>query len=418
MHQNLGSGAMGNRRYTIEDWRSVREALRTGMTIRAAADRTGVDRNAVWRWSHEDRPPEWMWFSVDCTVDTSHPRPIRKSPRARLDFEDRAYIAALCATGLTQAEIAERTGVSRSTIGRELSRHGGREGYDPRVAHAAAMRAAMRPKVRKVDRNPCLRAFVTGGLLIKWSPRQIAKRLVEAFPDDEEMRMSHEAIYQAIYVQGKGSLRQELAVEQALRSGRSRRKPASKLPPRPRGKPWVEGCEISKRPAEADDRAVPGFWEGDLIVGSDLKSCLVTLVERKTRFLVARRLETHDTRTVVDLLIEMVAKVPEGVRDALITSLTWDQGCEMADAVRFTLATGFKVYFCDPHSPWQKGTNENTNGLIRQYFPKGTSFTDVTGGDVQVMQDQLNGRPRETLQWKTPAEALVEELKKAGAMTA
>ncbi len=162
---------------------------------------------------------------------------------------------------------------------------------------------------------------------------------------------------------------------------------------------------------------MPGHWEGDLIVGSDMRSCLVTLVERKSRFLVARRLEAHDTRTVVDLLIEMAGSVPDAIRDVACRSLTWDQGSEMADAGRFTRATGFKVYFCDPHSPWQKGTNENTNGLIRQFFPKGTSFLDVTDEEVARMQGLMNERPRQTLNWMTPAEVLNMELAMARAMT-
>ena len=231
------------------------------------------------------------------------------------------------------------------------------------------------------------------------------------------MRLSHEAIYQALYVQGRGSLRQELRVEQALRSGRRSRKPRSRLPARGGGRSWVEGCEISLRPAGAADRAVPGHWEGDLVVGPGT-ACLVTLVERSTRYLEARRLDARDSRTVVDLLIEMAAAVPDGIRAALCSTLTWDQGPELAQAARFTEATGLRVYFCDPRSPWQKGTNENTNGLLRQYFPKGTDFSAVTDEEVRAAQDQLNGRPRETLGWRTPAEALAEYLsREGGAMT-
>lgn len=406
------------RRHTLDEWEAVKAALGCGMTIRAAAERTGVDRGSVLRWSHADEPPEWMWLRMELPTETARPRPPRRSPRARLGYEDRAYMAAFLAAGMTQAQVAGRMGVSRSTVSRELARHGGAAGYDPRVANVEAMRSARRPRERRIDASPRLRAFVVDGLAARWSPRQISRRLRVEFPDDEEMRMSHETIYQAIYVQGKGSLRQELAVEMALRSGRTRRRPASRMPSRPRGGSWVDGCEISLRPPEAEDRAVPGHWEGDLIVGGDMSSCLVTLVERRTRFLVARRLESHDTRTVVDLLIGMVREVPEGVRDGLMSTLTWDRGGEMADAARFTLATGFRVYFCDPHSPWQRGTNENTNGLIRQYFPKGTRFTEVTDDEVRLMQDQINGRPRETLQWRTPAEALAQELGTAGAMTA
>lgn len=347
---------------------------------------------------------------MDYGVDLDRQIAQGRSARQRLSFEDRAYIAAMSSQGCGPSEIALKVGVHRTTVARELARCA--EGaYDPR-------RRARRPKARKLEEGR-LRGHVASKLALLWSPRQISMRLREEFPDEEEMRVSHEAIYQALYVQGRGSLRQEVAVEQALRSGRKRRAPRSRLPARARGRSWVEGCGISERPPEAADRAVPGHWEGDLVVGGDMASCLVTLVERRTRFLVARRLMAHDTKTVVDLLVEMCAEVPGAVRDGLLSTLTWDQGCELADAARFTLETGVKVYFCDPHSPWQKGTNENTNGLVRQYFPKGTRFSEVSDEDVRAMQDQLNGRPRETLGWKTPAEALQSELANANrAMTA
>jgi len=386
------------------------------MSVRAAAKATSVSRSTVWRWGRADRPTEGMVARMVSIEPGKGPSPVRKSPKARLTAEERAWIAAMRDQGATCTDIAARIGVHRTTVSRELSRCSGRE-YDPRRAQAQAYNLARRPKARKLDSDPRLRKEVVDRLMRFFSPREVAESLRRDFPDDDSMRISHEAVYQAIYVQGKGSLRQELAVEKALRRGGDRRRPRSALPPRPRGRSWVEGCEISTRPPEAADRAVPGHWEGDLIVGSDMRSCLVTLVERKTRFLVARRLESHDTRTVVDLLIEMAGSVPKTIRDVACRSLTWDQGCEMADAERFTLATGFKVYFCDPHSPWQKGTNENTNGLIRQFFPKGTSFLDVTDEEVAHMQELMNERPRQTLNWMCPAEVLNMELAKARAMT-
>ena len=226
--------------------------------------------------------------------------------------------------------------------------------------------------------------------------------------------MSHEAIYQALYVQGKGQLRHELGVEIALRSGRKGRKPRSKLPAR--GKPWVEGREISARPPEAADRAVPGHWEGDLVVGGDLSSCLITLVERRSRFLLMSRLLVHDADTVEERLVEMAASIPGELKK----TLTWDQGSEMAAVAEFELATPFKVYFCDPHSPWERPSNENTNGLVREFFPKGTRFCDVTDEEVARVQHLLNTRPRKTLGWKTPQEAYSEYLRKVeeGALTA
>ena len=336
------------------------------------------------------------------------------APGARLGLAQRVAIELRIADGRSMREIAREIGVSHTTVSREVRRHAGPDGrYSAPRAQRAAEEAARRPRPRRVESSARLRAYVVARLAERWSPRQISARLVSEFPGDEEMRLSHEAIYQALYVQGRGSLRQELRVEQALRSGRRSRRPRSALPPRSGARTWVEGCEISLRPAEAADRAVPGHWEGDLVVGPG-RACLVTLVERSTRYLEARRLDARDSRTVVDLLIGMVAEVPDGIRSALCSTLTWDRGSELAQAARFTEATGFRVYFCDPRSPWQKGTNENTNGLLRQYFPKGTDFSAVTDEEVRAAQDQLNGRPRETLGWRTPAEALAEALSKAG----
>lgn len=404
-------------KYTIDDWMAVKKNLSRGHSIRGCANITGVSRGAVFRWKSSDRPPDGI-FKTMIEVNPLNPPGLSSKNNKRLSYEQRAYIAALKDCGHTLSSIAKKIGMHRTTVARELARAGDGD-YDPIIAQKDSWEKSRRPKRRKLDVNRELRSYVIAKLLLKWSPEQISKSIAREFPDQPEMHVSAETIYQAIYIQGKGSLRQELAVEQALRSGKSRRKPQSKMPKRARGSSWVEGCEISKRPKEAEDRAIPGHWEGDLIIGGDHKSCLVTLVERKTRFLVARRLTTHDTKTVVDLLISMAQSIPEEIRDALVSTLTWDQGSELADAARFSLATGFKVYFCDPHSPWQKGTNENTNGLIRQYFPKGTKFTKVTDEEVQEMQDQMNGRPRKTLDWASPAEALSKELIKANrAMTA
>ena len=224
------------------------------------------------------------------------------------------------------------------------------------------------------------------------------------------MRISHESIYRALYVQGRGALRHELSCERALRSGRTSRKPRSRLPERRGRRRWVEGFELAGRPPEADDRSLPGHWEGDLIVGADGRSCLVTLVERSTRYLEMRRLLSHESATVVDLLAEMASGVPGGAFSLAAETLTWDQGVEMAEHARLTGACGVRVYFCDPRSPWQRGTNENTNGLIRQYFPKGTESADVADEEVARVQELLNTRPRKTLGFRTPAEAMAEVL--------
>ena len=403
-------------RYGMDDWRAVRRELATGGTVRDVAVRTGVGRGTVHRWAHAGGPPDWMWSEMGVAEPGGGTRPAR-SPRQRLGYEDRCVIFAMAREGATHAEIARALGCHRTTVGRELGRCAA-GAYDPRLAQRAAEESARRPRPRRVDSDARLRSYVVRGLAERWSPRQISARMASEYPDDGGMRLSHEAIYQALYVQGRGSLRQELRVELALRSGRSSRRPRSRLPERRGRRTWVDGCEVSLRPAEAEDRSVPGHWEGDLVVGPGT-ACLVTLVERRTRYLEMRRLDARDSRTVVDLLVEMVSAVPEGVRSALLSTLTWDQGSELAQAARFTEATGFRVYFCDPRSPWQRGTNENTNGLIRQYFPKGTDFSAVTDEEVRAAQDQLNGRPRETLGWRTPAEAIAEELAKAnGAMVA
>jgi len=404
----------------------VREAalefVRSGGSARGAATRLGVSLGAVCKWCRGAGVPlrRGGRGGPERRPDSPVERPAeRRSPRARLGLDRRCVIEVRLRDGRSLREIAREIGVSHTTVAREVARNRGADGaYRARAAQRRSEEAARRPRERRVESSQRLRAYVVARLAERWSPRQISARLVAEFPGDEGMRLSHEAIYQALYVQGRGSLRQELLVEQALRSGRRARRPRSKLPPRTGAKTWVEGCEISLRPAEAADRAVPGHWEGDLVVGPGT-ACLVTLVERSTRFLVARRLDARDSRTVVDLLIGMVAEVPAGVRSALLSTLTWDQGSELAQAARLTEATGFRVFFCDPRSPWQRGTNENTNGLLRQYFPKGTDFSLVGDDEVRLAQDQLNGRPRETLGWRTPAEALAEVLSGAsGALTA
>jgi IS30 family transposase len=237
----------------------------------------------------------------------------------------------------------------------------------------------------------------------RWSPEQISVMLRREFPDDPGMRVSHETIYQSIYVQGRGALRRELAA--CLRTGRALRKPRRKEGER-RGK--IPGMVmISERPAEAADRAVPGHWEGDLIMGKDGKSAIGTLVERSTRFVLLLHLPgRHDAATVAVAMSEAMAGLPAQLR----RSLTWDQGHEMSNHRQIALDTGLAVYFCDPHSPWQRGSNENTNGLLRQYFPKGTSLAGHSPAHLAAVAAELNGRPRKTLGWKTPAEALAEIL--------
>ena len=223
------------------------------------------------------------------------------------------------------------------------------------------------------------------------------------YPDDEDMNVSHETIYQALYVQAKGALRHELTVEKALRSGRTGRRPQSKLP-RHGARSWIgEDAKISDRPAEVADRAVPGHWEGDLVLGKANQTALITLVERTSRFVLIRRLPgRHDGITVADALVDMIKDLPVQLR----RTMTWVRGSEMSEHATFTLATDTKVYFCDPYSPWQRGSNENTNGLIRDFFPKGTDFSQVTDDEIHYAQENLNTRIRKTLGWKTPTDIL------------
>lgn len=381
-------------------------AIRRGATLREAGCKAGVSYESVRRWCRA----ESICFSRGSMGGAILPKKSSRDEATRLGLPQRLAISMGINSGHSHERIARAIGFSRSTVTREISRHLDESGiYDPYAAQMAADRSASRPKTRKIDANRRLRAYVLERLGLRFSPKQISKQIEQDFPDDEEMRVSHEAIYQALYVQGKGALRQELKLEKALRSGRKTRLPQSKFATkRGANKSWVEGCEISLRPAEAEDRAVPGHWEGDLIIGGDAKSCLITLVERSTRFVLVRRLDLHPSELVTSKLAEMISTVPE----ALMRTITWDQGVEMASHKKFTDKTGVKVYFCDPHSPWQRGTNENTNGLIRDYFPKGTNFTKVTDEEIQQMQDQLNIRPRETLGWRNPSEVFAELLGK------
>jgi IS30 family transposase len=285
---------------------------------------------------------------------------------------------------------------------REINANGGRDRYQPMAAHQAAQARARRPKPTKLADNPALLERVTHDLERWWSPQQIARRLRAEFGDDPSMNVSHETIYQSLYVQGRGELRRELA--RCLRTGRAKRRPQGRT--ETRGK-IPDMVNISQRPAEVDDRAVPGHWEGDLILGRSGRSQIGTLVERTTRFVLLLHLpEQRTAEAVGDAMAAAIRTLPEVLR----RSITWDQGSELAQHLQFTVDTGIPVYFCDPHSPWQRGSNENINGLLRQYFPKGTDLSVHTPADLQAATDSLNGRPRQTLDWKTPSEALAELL--------
>jgi transposase, IS30 family len=319
-----------------------------------------------------------------------------------LSFAEREEIACGLAEGRSIRAIARSLGRAPSSISREIARNRGRAPgwrYRASVAQSRADAAGRRPKPAKLASNAALRELVSAYLRQRWSPRQITARLRCQFPDNPEMQVSHETIYQSLYVQGRGALRRELAA--CLRTGRAVRRP-QRRPDRRQGR-IADKVMISDRPAEVADRAVPGHWEGDLIIGKNGASAIGTLVERTTRYVLLLHLPTdHSAAAVEQAMLNTIRILPQH----LWRSLTWDQGTEMARHQAITLATDLPIYFCDPASPWQRGTNENTNGLLRQYFPKGTDLSIHTAEHLHHIAAELNGRPRQTLGWHTPAEAL------------
>ena len=320
---------------------------------------------------------------------------------ARLSAAEREEIRSGLDAEESFRAIACRLGRAPSTISREVNANGGRRGYQGWRAHRRASGLARRPKVAKLAGCARLRAQVEMWLEDElWSPAQISAKLRIAFPDDPIMRVSPETIYQSLYVQGRGALRKELAA--CLRTGRAVRRNRSRLE---RGARISDMVNISERPPEVEDRAVPGHWEGDLIIGAEGASAVGTLVERSTRYVMLLHLPgDHTAETVRTAMTAKIKTLP----DHLIRSITWDQGTEMAHHAAFTIDTGIDVYFCDPHSPWQRGSNENTNGLLRQWMPKGTDLAVHTEADLDVIAYKLNNRPRQTLGWMKPSRALAE----------
>jgi IS30 family transposase len=329
---------------------------------------------------------------------------LRTRPRCgrQLSAEEGEEISRGIEAGFSVRGMAKALGRAASTVSREIHRNGGRCRYRARRSDQNAYRRARRPRPRKLDTNPRLRSEVEQMLEAFLSPEQIAARLKARYPEQSEMQISHEAIYGALFVQGRGKLRKELA--RHLRTGRTRRNPRTRGEPADR---FGEMVPIRERPAEASDRAVPGSWEGDLIIGKH-NSAIGTLVERKSRFVMLVPLpDGRDAGSVRIALTKKILTLPANLRRAL----TWDRGVEMAQHAQFTVDTTVQVYFCDPHSPWQRGTNENTNGLLRQYFPKGTDLKAVTAERLDEVAAQLNDRPRQTLGWKTPSEVLALALR-------
>jgi transposase, IS30 family len=369
------------------------DGVRAGLAVAEAGVAAGVERAGE------------NWFRAAGGVKGNGPAGVVSG--RFLSLAEREEIAVGLAEGLSMRQIAARLGRPPSTVSREVARNSSRLGYRAVPAQAQAEFRAARPKTARLAGNDRLREWVQQRLEERWSPEQISVMLRAQFPDDPEMWVSHETIYQSIYVQGRGALRRELA--SCLRTGRALRKPRRKEGER-RGR-IKDMVLISERPAEVADRAVPGHWEGDLIIGSK-NSAIGTLVERSTRFVLLLHLpHGHGADAVAEAMTEAMAGLPAALR----RSLTWDQGKEMAGHAQISLATDLAIYFCDPHSPWQRGSNENTNGLLRQYFPKGTNLAAHSREHLDAVAAQLNARPRKTLGWKTPAQALDETLSAAAA---
>jgi IS30 family transposase len=323
--------------------------------------------------------------------------PPRKRSRLSLTLSEREEVSRGIVAGHSIRAIATALGRSPSTISRELRRNGGRQHYRANRADQAAWDRARRPKRCKLVTNPALACIVARQLRLLWSPEQIAGWLKRTYPDDENYQVSHETIYRTLFIQARGALKKEL-LQHLRRTRRMRRSRHHTQKTADHGR-IKDTVSIRKRPAEAEDRAVPGHWEGDLLIGTN-NSQIATLVERHTRYVMLARVPGKDSETVINALIRQAHKLPR----ELYKSLTWDRGKEMADHQRFTLDTDIKVYFCDPQSPWQRGSNENTNGLLRQYFPKGMDLSNVHQNRLNAVARRLNERPRKTLDYETPAE--------------
>ena len=374
------------RRFTEAEIVEVWDRRRAGELTRSIARRLGRNGSSVRRLFE----------------DAGGVRPARRlRPERHLSLVEREEISRGVAAGDSLRAVASQLGRAPSTVSREVARNGGRRRYRAHRADQAAWGRARRPQRCKLATNQPLRAEVEDKLTVRWSPQQISGWLRRTYPDVEEMYVSHETIYLTLFIQARGGLKRELT--QHLRTRRANRRPKGKRPVSGKGH-IVDRVMISERPAEVEDRAVPGHWEGDLLMGRR-QTAIGTLVERWSRYVMLFALPDGNTAAAVRVaLAETVQKLPTH----LWRSLTWDQGKEMAQHARFTVDTGVQVYFCDPQSPWQRGSNENTNGLLRQYFPKGTDMAALTQADLDFAAHQLNGRPRQTLEWMSPSQKLAE----------
>ncbi|MEU2429270.1 IS30 family transposase [Streptomyces sp. NPDC007861] len=387
--------------------------MEQGYSTREAARIVGINLRTGKRWRNGHHSPDRGRKPVPSIYPPSGGAADQGEPAFRtsryLREDERIHIADRLREKTSIRQIAAELGRSPSTVSREIRRNRrpmprGGFFYQPFQADVRARNRRSRPKAGKIGQCSELRDFIQDRLTRRWSPEQIGQALRAAFPDRPEMHVVHETIYQALYVQGRGELRRELT--RSLRTGRAARRPHRHAYKRLPG-PIKNMVMISERPAEAADRAVPGHWEGDLIIGKNGKSAIGTLVERSTRFLMLIHLPAgHTAMATRDALTTTVQSLPRH----LWRSLTWDQGSEMSAHRSFTVATDIPVFFCDPASPWQRGSNENTNGLLRQYFPKGTDLAAHTPDDLATVAAELNSRPRKTLSWETPAERLAKLL--------
>jgi IS30 family transposase len=366
------------------------------------------EQTAIWdRWARGeslseigralDRIPAEIFHVVRARGGTPPP-PRWRSSRA-LTVREREEISRGLATGVSFRRLGVQLGRPTSTVSREVRRHGGRQGYRAAAADIATWQRALRPQGCRLARRPVLCAHVAKKLAMDWSPQQIAGWLQRTYPHDRDMQVSHETIYRSLFMQSRGVLKQELLRHLRRRKTMRRSQHASTATQR-RGQ-IVDAVSIRERPASVEDRAVPGHWEGDLLAGKG-HSYIATLVERRSRFVMLVRLPGKDTQSVVQALTRRVRTLPTG----LMSSLTWDRGMELAAHKTFSVATDVRVYFCDPQSPWQRGSNENTNGLLRQYFPEGTDLSTFTQTQLNVIARRLNMRPRKTLGYDTPADRL------------
>ena len=381
---------MGGVRLSREQRREVRRLRARGWSLREIGAALGCSHESVRRVARDV-----------CSVEDWAPGP------GRLSLAEREEISRGLESGESYTDIARRLGRAVSSVSREVGTNGGRGEYRAWRAHRRARQRARRPKPAKLACRR-LASTVEAWLLEWWSPKEIARRLRIDFPDDPSMQVSHETIYQSLFVQGRGELRREL--HRCLRTGRATRRPRRRDGTETRGR--IPGMVmISERPAEVEDRAVPGHWEGDLILGKNNKSAVGTLVERATRYVLLLHLpDGRDADQVDAAMRRAIAKLP----GELFRTITWDQGKEMVRHAQFTIDTGIQIYFCDPHSPWQRGSNENTNGLLRQYMPKGTDLRVHTEADLDRFARSLNNRPRETLGFMKPSERLTELLAHTG----